>query len=368
MANLGAIKSLTVKNLWSKYSFDISFYERVTVLIGKNGSGKSTILNILNYLLSDAKNGQRIKYDFDELDLLFSNKSGIKISQNKIDFNKEIDNLLLSEEKLNQLFEKIQKKIKEDIKRNKNMSKHSLKSLQKENNLNKDTTEAINENFVYLSTFDMEIKEREVVQKNYSKPYIKTELDSLLDELINKFKLYQLKLKDKAELIQIEFDLILEKYALKSDEKSLKDLKKQLVQKNNRINEIYKEKDLFINKLNELFLSSKKSIKLDENNSILFYFNDNDKDTLSPFKLSSGEKQMLIIMLTVVLMENNHTILLMDEPEISLHVEWQQKFIDTLLELNDNLQLIIATHSPAMVSKGYRNNIIKLENFSIIEN
>ena len=67
----------------------------------------------------------------------------------------------------------------------------------------------------------MEIKEREVVQKNYSKPYIKTELDSLLDELINKFKLYQLKLKDKAELIQIEFDLILEKYALKSDEKSL---------------------------------------------------------------------------------------------------------------------------------------------------
>jgi hypothetical protein len=100
----------------------------------------------------------------------------------------------------------------------------------------------------------MEIKEREVVQKNYSKPYIKTELDSLLDELINKFKLYQLKLKDKAELIQIEFDLILEKYALKSDEKSLKDLKKHLVQKNNRINEIYKEKDLFINKLNELFL------------------------------------------------------------------------------------------------------------------
>ena len=54
-----------------------------TILVGKNGSGKSTILNILNYLLSDAKNGQRIKYDFDELDLYLLEEKGSKCQNTK---------------------------------------------------------------------------------------------------------------------------------------------------------------------------------------------------------------------------------------------------------------------------------------------
>ncbi len=93
-----------------------------------------------------------------------------------------------------------------------------------------------------------------------------------------------------------------------------------------------------------------------------------EKTSLAPYQLSSGEKQLLIILLNIVLLENKPTILLMDEPEISLHVEWQMIFIKTLLELNSNLQIILVTHSPDIVLKGYRKDVIKLDNFTIKKN
>ena len=50
-----------------------------------------------------------------------------------------------------------------------------------------------------------------------------------------------------------------------------------------------------------------------------------DGDTLYPYQLSSGEKQILVILLTVLVQDKRHGVLFMDEPEISLHVEWQQR-------------------------------------------
>ena len=42
---------------------------------------------------------------------------------------------------------------------------------------------------------------------------------------------------------------------------------------------------------------------------------------------------------------------IVDEPELSLHLEWQLEFVDTLLELNPDIQLIFATHSPEIIGK-----------------
>ena len=42
----------------------------------------------------------------------------------------------------------------------------------------------------------------------------------------------------------------------------------------------------------------------------------------------------------------------MDEPEISLHVEWQQRLISLIRELNPNVQIVLTTHSPALVMDG----------------
>ena len=178
-----------------------------------------------------------------------------------------------------------------------------------------------------------------------------------------KFKLYQLDLKEKIEKVQQDFDSKLEEYARDEDLNLLKD---KFLEKKEKIDFIYKDRDIFKNKLNELFSDTGKSIKLDENNSIIF--NINEKESVTPYQLSSGEKQLLIILLNVLLLENKPTIVLMDEPEISLHVEWQMVLIETLLDINPNLQLIITTHSPSLVSKGYRNNVISLKHFNTKKN
>ena len=69
--------------------------------------------------------------------------------------------------------------------------------------------------------------------------------------------------------------------------------------------------------------------------------------------LSSGEKQILIILLTVLVENNEPFVLLMDEPEASLHVDWQQQLIQLILQLNPNVQIILSTHSPAVIMNGW---------------
>ena len=83
-------------------------------------------------------------------------------------------------------------------------------------------------------------------------------------------------------------------------------------------------------------------------------------ERLSPYKLSSGEKQMLVILLTVLVRDGSHCVLFMDEPEASLHVDWQQKLIGMIRELNPNLQLILTTHSPAVIMEGWLDAVTEV--------
>ena len=76
-------------------------------------------------------------------------------------------------------------------------------------------------------------------------------------------------------------------------------------------------------------------------------------ETLVPYQLSSGEKQMLAILLTVLVEDQQPYVLFMDEPEVSLHIEWQKRLIDLIVELNPNVQIILTTHSPAVIMNGW---------------
>ena len=80
-------------------------------------------------------------------------------------------------------------------------------------------------------------------------------------------------------------------------------------------------------------------------------------ERLTPYQLSSGEKQMLVILLTVLIEDNKPYVLFMDEPEISLHIDWQQRLIDLILELNPNVQIILTTHSPAVIMNGWTDKV-----------
>ena len=113
----------------------------------------------------------------------------------------------------------------------------------------------------------------------------------------------------------------------------------------------------FQDMIDELFSYTRKKIDR-RRNDIAFY---QDGELLFPYKLSSGEKQMLVILLTVLVQDNS---LFMDEPEASLHIEWQQKLISMIRELNPNVQIILTTHSPAVIMEGWLDAVTEVSDIS----
>ena len=83
-------------------------------------------------------------------------------------------------------------------------------------------------------------------------------------------------------------------------------------------------------------------------------------EELTPYKLSSGEKQILVILLTVLVEDNQPYVLFMDEPEVSLHIDWQQQLLELITTLNPNAQIILTTHSPAMIMNGWMDRVTEV--------
>jgi len=75
--------------------------------------------------------------------------------------------------------------------------------------------------------------------------------------------------------------------------------------------------------------------------------------------LSSGEKQLLILFIEALVQDNSECVYITDEPELSLHVEWQEKLLETIRDLNQNCQIIVATHSPDIVGP-YKDKLISM--------
>ena len=88
-------------------------------------------------------------------------------------------------------------------------------------------------------------------------------------------------------------------------------------------------------------------------------------EVLLPYRLSSGEKQILIILLTVLVEDNLPYVLFMDEPEVSLHLEWQKRLVDLCIELNPNVQIILTTHSPAIVMNGWVDSVTEVSDITV---
>lgn len=112
--------------------------------------------------------------------------------------------------------------------------------------------------------------------------------------------------------------------------------------------------------IDELFSETGKKI-LRKSNEMAF---EQVGETLYPYQLSSGEKQILAILLTVLVQDNQPFTLFMDEPEVSLHVEWQQRLISLIRALNDKVQIILTTHSPAVIMDGWLDAVTEVSDIT----
>ncbi len=125
--------------------------------------------------------------------------------------------------------------------------------------------------------------------------------------------------------------------------------------------DVSKPKTHFQDLMDDLFSETKKTI-IRKSNEIKF---EQDGDILTPYQLSSGEKQMLVILLTVLVQDKQHFTLFMDEPEISLHIEWQQRLISIIRDMNPNVQIVLTTHSPAVIMNGWMDAVTEVSDITL---
>lgn len=141
-----------------------------------------------------------------------------------------------------------------------------------------------------------------------------------------------------------------EKLAYKKDDaKALSVYLADLEKKFSVFDDLLEKLELFSNTLNERRFTFK-SIVIDKEKG--FYFKTENEKPLELNELSSGEQHELILLYELIFKTNKRTLVLIDEPEISLHVTWQKEFLNDLLKIIQvqGFQVIIATHAPAIIN------------------
>jgi ABC-type dipeptide/oligopeptide/nickel transport system ATPase component len=113
----------------------------------------------------------------------------------------------------------------------------------------------------------------------------------------------------------------------------------------NRSAEIFEPRDKFVEIINRLL--QRKTMVVKQSNELNFVTR--SEKELTAQMLSSGEKQLLILLSETLLQKGAPSIFIADEPELSLHVTWQEKLIPSMRSLNTQAQIIVATHSPDIV-------------------
>lgn len=125
---------------------------------------------------------------------------------------------------------------------------------------------------------------------------------------------------------------------------------------NEKKRKIYEPREMFFTILGDLF--QRKKVSVGNNNEIKI--ETQSGKVLHMNSLSSGEKQLLIVLGQALLQNKKEWVYIADEPELSLHVKWQDCLVDNIRKLNPNAQIIFATHSPDIVG-AYSDNVFDME-------
>jgi predicted ATP-binding protein involved in virulence len=134
---------------------------------------------------------------------------------------------------------------------------------------------------------------------------------------------------------------------------------KDVEQKLSVFDDIATKIDLLKEIVNSRF--SFKSMAIDKEKG--FIFNAQGGQPLSPTHLSSGEQHMLVLFSELLFRVEPNSLVMIDEPEISLHVTWQQQFLRDVQRVTElaSFDVLIATHSPQIVHDRWDDLTVELQ-------
>ena len=134
-----------------------------------------------------------------------------------------------------------------------------------------------------------------------------------------------------------------------------------LKNKNEKVGDVQKK---VFNEINEIFENLSIDVKVEDisqDGRNITLFTNSLGDEFDINELSSGEKQLFLRTLAIKMLNPENSIILIDEPELSLHPKWQQRIVDVYRKIGKNNQIIIATHSPHILGSVKKENIMLLD-------
>ncbi|MFT5914557.1 MAG: putative ATPase [Bacteroidia bacterium] len=326
------IKRLIVKGLFGELDYDLNFQEDLNILTGRNGSGKTTLMKLMWYILSG--NFELIKND-----IRFDSGS-IETSEFKADINMErekdgIKNLFYLDEEEN----KKPKELDIFLKKSKTVFMPTFRRIEGGFNIRKSDLDTELESIVDgLSSYSNDRKSMHELSLSHSVEDLSLMLNAYQADSLEKYSNWETeKLKQ-----------ILENDNKLTKKQILKKIKEAIDGKASKEDDSVRQFNILTDTVDELFLK-KKSILFSRKGSEKGVIVGSSKNIVNADLLSSGEKQILGFLVYNLFYEN--TIFFIDEPEISLHIDWQRILMSILQEQNSSNQLIIATHSPFIYSK-----------------
>lgn len=432
------IRSLKIMGLYGHYNKELKFPSDSVLLVGINGSGKTTILNLIKWLLEPSiADLSCTQFDSIELELYYSNKQYM-ISCNHdgdmLHYNLKVDGIVFHP--LSVRLDELPPRYNNDYRLKTKIRKRFENLTPDENEL--DTwnqlktlpqLEFLNVNRLSLNQLDVETKDRTnsyekssiaVVSKLIQDTFIRCDnivhglteemkfklmmlaFDSLFDDSYSsdkrissptikdiegvKSRVVNLFLTEKAnsddlKTVEKYFDTLKAIKKSKDETKDNIDARVKYLLNVNQYDKVTKMLQEFEN------LEEKKKVAMKGINDFLFIINSYLEDSykelcfnnetsvlqcnIKDFNgniieegidvrfLSSGEQQLIILFGTLMFSQKDDTIYIIDEPELSLHVKWQESLFDHLKQIRskDN-QLIVATHSPIFAEKNRKNAVI----------
>ncbi|MEE9437550.1 MAG: AAA family ATPase [Saprospiraceae bacterium] len=415
------IHSIKIDNFWHRFNAGCTFNEDVNIIIGRNGTGKTTFMNILHSVLAVDLDGISSN-DFDSVEIILIKKGKKKtIKVEKID-NDDSPFLMV-----NYRISRKKYSVRIISAEDRRIAAHYRRRFLEESEevrveLSKIVSLSSLSVYRLKSGQDFEIRDKHGIRAI-------SPVDYRLSELLQGLTHYQLELSQEARIVATKLQRDVLTSILYSEEESINstipllDFDKKTERTNliaaysqlsvmdssvrkkinvhvdaidKTVEEIRKHQEddmdepisVNIQSL-EALQQTRKIIKLsldaEKNTSKIFSqitlfikiledfiidkkFDiqggdlsiDAHDENLHYDSLSSGEKQLLIIFIETLLQKQKPYIFLTDEPELSLHIAWQRKIIPAIKQLNPNAQIIAATHSPEVASN-YRKSIFDME-------
>lgn len=430
------IKSVDIEGFWGKYKASANIFPDITIFIGLNGTGKTTFINlVVAALLADFQQLETLEFSLIKIVLIDpqskNTRRTISISREQ---NEDLPFLNVYVYKIGTRVYKI---FSDSRYRRVGSDKFTEMSYQRMSPTARQDYVALKRelsNLVEIS--QISVYRQSTSETSEADPRQRgTAVDDRLQQLLQKFARYQLKLEaqlnersntfqkealssllyneefDKFDLDKLDdisnIDLKTEEdkldrafkelgiqgkakqiknhiSKLKSAIGGLRESRKEktqsidpddvlaipLINRTNRIIDLLNNSEEDKRRINEpskkffdtlqSFMNAKRFSYDKKTSELSLSLEKNSSARLNWTSLSSGEKQLLIQFMEVLLQESRSLIFIADEPELSLHVLWQEKILKTLRELNSNAQLIVATHSPDIVAE-FRSHVLDME-------